>query len=103
MSQASIPGPSQGPLRVIVEQPKRGFGRRLLWIALIVSILFNFSLYGTYQSYFQGEGDIHEKYHSLNRQGIDKVAIISVEGTIMAGDGFAKKQIDRVLEDKNVK
>jgi len=44
-----------------------------------------------------------EHYHSLARRGGDKIAIITVEGTILDGDGFAKKQIDRVREDKNVK
>jgi protease IV len=44
-----------------------------------------------------------EHYHSLARHGGDKVAIITVEGTILDGDGFAKKQIDRVRDDKHVK
>ena len=44
-----------------------------------------------------------EHYHSLARHAGDKVAIITVEGTILDGDGFAKKQIDRVREDKHVK
>ena len=46
---------------------------------------------------------LHEKYHSLAHHGKDKIAIISVEGTIMTGEGFVKKQIDQVREDKNVK
>ncbi len=44
-----------------------------------------------------------EHYHSLARHASDKVAIITVEGTILDGDGFAKKQIDRVRDDENVK
>src|SRR6185295_8941254 len=105
MSQSSIPiGP--GPLRVVVEEPRRGlgrFGRRLLWMALIISILINFSLFGVYQSYFQGDNEVPERYHSGNKQATDKVAIVSVEGTIMAGEGFVKKQIDSVLKDERVK
>ena len=31
------------------------------------------------------------------------MAIISVEGTILSGEGFVKKQIDRATEDSNVK
>ena len=30
-------------------------------------------------------------------------AVISVSGVIMTGDGYVKRQIDRVREDKNVK
>jgi protease-4 len=46
---------------------------------------------------------IEETYHSLDEQGTDKIAIITVEGTILEGDGFVKKQIDHVRKDKHVK
>jgi len=46
---------------------------------------------------------LHEQYHSLARAGTHKVAIISVEGTILGGDGFVKHQIDRVRRDESVK
>lgn len=52
------------------------------------------------------EGRIKEKYFSLNRQGVDKVAIISIEGTILSGEGFFKQQIDHTkkdIEDGNLK
>jgi protease-4 len=49
------------------------------------------------------EEGLEEKYHSLNKKGGDKVAIISIEGTILEGDGFVKKQIDRVRKDDDVK
>ncbi len=102
---ARRPDAIQSPLRVVLEE-RRGlgrFGRRLLWIALAISIMVNVSLFGTYQSYFKGDSDVQEKYHSLSRQSLDKIAIISVEGTITSGEGFVKKQIDRVREDEHVK
>jgi len=46
---------------------------------------------------------IEETYHSLDEQGIDKIAIITVEGTILEGDGFVKRQIDHVRKDEHVK
>jgi protease-4 len=46
---------------------------------------------------------IEETYHSLDEHGKDKIAIITVEGTIIEGDGFVKKQIDHVRDDKHVK
>jgi protease-4 len=49
------------------------------------------------------DSHIEERYHSLSKFAADKIAIIDVEGTIMEGDGFVKKQIDRVKEDKSVK
>jgi protease IV len=46
---------------------------------------------------------LHEQHHSLARAGTHKVAIITVEGTILGGDGFVKHQIDRVRRDETVK
>src|SRR5262249_15832431 len=51
------------------------------------------------------ESDDHvtEKYHSLEKHGEDKVAIITVEGAIIDGEGYVKHQIDHVRNDDNVK
>ena len=98
--------PQQGPIRVVVEQSSGRFGRfgrRLLWIVLGISILANVGMYGRYRSYFQSDGEVDEKYHSLDKTATDKVAILAVEGTIITGEGYFKKQLDRIREDKNVK
>jgi protease-4 len=47
--------------------------------------------------------NLHEQYHSLARHATHKVAIITLEGTILDGDGFVKRQIDHVRRDENVK
>ena len=41
---------------------------------------------------------MQEKYFSLTRYGRDKVAILSIEGTILSGEGFFKQQIDHATE-----
>jgi protease-4 len=46
---------------------------------------------------------VREEFHSLNKRGSHKVAIISIEGVILDGDGFVKRQIDRAAEDEDVK
>lgn len=46
---------------------------------------------------------LHEQYHSLSRNATDKIAVITLEGTILDGDGFVKRQIDHVRDDKDVK
>ena len=100
-----VPEPQSAPLRVVLEEPRRfgKLGRRLLWMALGFSILMNLSLWGRYQEYGGSEAQVREKYHSHSRAASDKVAIITVDGTIMAGDGFVKKQIDAVRHDDHVK
>lgn len=79
------------------------FGTRFAWILVIILILVVISLYGAYHSYLNPNPQINEKFYALNPAGTDKVAIISVEGTIMHTDGFAKWQIDQVRKDPSVK
>lgn len=68
------------------------------------SILLNFVLLVVNVGAAGTEIPVREKHHSLNKHGGDKVAIISVEGVMLeTEDGFVKRQIDRVIEDKSVK
>ncbi len=97
--------PQGPPLRVVIEEPRRlgKLGRRLLWTALGVSILMNLSMWGRYEEYSGGESQVHEKYHSHSRFAADKIAILTVDGTIMSGEGFVKQQIDAIRKDEHVK
>jgi protease-4 len=67
-----------------------------------VSLLVNLVLFAG-GSAFTGSPRVEERYFSHNQRGKDKVAIITVEGTILDGRGFVKRQIERVVKDKNVK
>ncbi|MCE9544567.1 MAG: signal peptide peptidase SppA [Planctomycetia bacterium] len=102
---ATIAGPAP-TTRIVLEQPGGGLRKifmSLLITGLIISVLFNFGLFNAYHSYFQDETGIQEKYHSGSKLATDKIAIITLKGVIMEGDGFVKKQIDRISEDKSVK
>jgi protease-4 len=113
MDQQAPHAPSQHvPVQVVQEPPRRppapkargclGFLLALGALgAMLVVLLMVFS-YSDFALTSAEEG-IEEKYHSLNKRGADKVAIISIEGTILEGDGFVKKQIDRVRKDDDVK
>jgi protease-4 len=50
-----------------------------------------------------GDGRIQERYFSHKSYGVDKIVIISVEGVILEGRGFVKRQIDRAMKDPTVK
>ena len=91
------------PPQIVIQQPSL-FGRfgKLLVVALGVAILIIVGLVTKYQSYFGLNEGLQEKYHSLSKDATKKIAIINLSGTIMEGDGFVKKQIDRVNEDKDV-
>ena len=48
----------------------------------------------------EDEGRVNEKVlPSWNRSGTEKVAILSIEGTILSGEGFFKQQIDHARKD----
>ena len=95
------------PRRIILEQPF-GLFRKILFVglllALAVSIMFNVGLFGAYHTYVQTDPTINERLHSGSAAGRDKIAVITVKGAIMDGEGgFVKRQIDRVKKDKRVK
>jgi protease IV len=101
----SIPIASNPPQQIIVQQHRTAFGRFGKWLvaALVVAVLVIIGLYSSYQSYFTPTGAPREKYHSLAKHAVNKIAIIDVSGAILEGEGsFAKKQIDRVREDDHV-
>ena len=52
---------------------------------------------------FGDDDTLHEQYHSLSRHATEKIAVITLEGTILDGDGFVKRQIDHVRDDEMVK
>jgi protease IV len=94
------------PQQIIIQQPPTMFGRFGKWLlaALVLAVIFIIGLYNSYDSYFSPADAPIEKYHSLAKHALEKIAIIDVSGTIMEGEeSFAKKQIDRVREDDSVK
>jgi protease IV len=95
--------PASPTSQIVIQQPTM-FGRlgKLLLVALGVAILVIMGLVGKYQSYFSLTEGPQEKFHSLDPTATNKIAIIDVSGTILGGDGFVKKQIDRVVDDKDV-
>ena len=96
--------PPPPPPQIIVQQPPSMFGRygRFLLLALIFAVMALVGLSSAYESYFSPPGGPQEKYHSLSKEAEKKIAVITVSGTIMEGDGFVKKQIDCVRDDKSV-
>lgn len=89
--------------------PRRGgAGRvllRLLAVAsagMVLTALLAAAAFVGLVSWEEDDG-IHEQHHSLARSGSQKVAIITLEGTILDGDGFVKKQIDHIRDDESVK
>ena len=104
-SQTSQPPQVPQIPQIIVNVGGGRFSRVLSWIGwsgflscallLLVRSLMSSDYLGT-------SSEVDEKYHSGAKAGRDKVAIISVSGTILDGS-FVKQQIDRANQDKDVK
>lgn len=93
--------------------PKRrsGVWIRLVVVFLLMGLIGSLMLNGALITLLgiaagDGEARVQEKFVSHNRYGTQKVAIFSIEGTILSGEGFFKNQIDRArkdIEDGNLK
>jgi protease IV len=75
----------------------------LLFLGFLGSVGLNFLLFTAVGllgiSSAEDEGRVKEKYFAMNRHGGQKVAVISIEGTILSGEGFFKHQIDHAKKD----
>jgi protease-4 len=101
-----MPAPHSAPQPIVIYQSGNFFWRLAAvfgWLGLFVAALIVVSQWAMLADYFDTTHGIEEKYVSGSKFGTDKVAIISIEGVIMEGDGFVKQQIDRIREDENVK
>ncbi len=67
-----------------------------------ISLLFNLFLFAG-SAALDSAARLQERYVSHNERAKNKVAIITIEGTILDGKGFVKRQIDRVAKDDDVK
>ena len=98
-------GPPPVPTRVIIENAPgsaRRFRHLPWWIAGASFLVASASLASSAR-YFQPEGQVAERWHSLSKQAPSKVAIVDVIGAIMGGNGFARQQFDRIADDESVK
>lgn len=104
------PPPAQQPLAsqpIVIQQ---GGGGTFLgtfamlgWLAFGVCAMFLVAQLMTLSDYFDTSGGITEKHHSGVKFADNKIAIISITGVIMGGEGYVKSQIDRVRNDDSVK
>ena len=93
------------PVHVVLST-RTSNGRRLVttlgWLGFLVTAVLLVSQRSR-KEYFDTTKGTQERFHSGAEKGRDKVAIIALRGVIMEGDGFVKRQIDRVRKDKRVK
>jgi protease IV len=75
--------PKQPSIIIHNHMKGKSFWVKFLIFALVLSVIFNFSLVAQYEEYFSNDSGPIEKYHSGDKESKNKIAIISVNGTIM--------------------
>ena len=111
----SSPGPTPQPqARPVMAQavapyrpypPRRSSAARTLFLIMlcfffVCSVLLNFTLIA--QVAADGANKVQEKYYSHSELGAKKIAIISLDGTILTGEGFISEQIKQATDDPNI-
>jgi protease-4 len=72
-------------------------------LILVISVALNLMLYSEYHSYFS-YGEVVERFHSGDPVTTDRIALITVEGTIMPPfTGHVLKAIEQASKDDHVK
>ncbi len=90
--------------QIVVQQQATALGRygKFILILLGFAVMSLVGLVNSYQSYFSPPGGPQEKFHSLEAEAQEKIAVVEIVGAIMEGNGFVKKQLDRIREDDDV-
>ncbi len=96
--------PQVPPPQIVIQQPPTALGRygKVVLVLLVLAVMSLIGLQVRYKEYFSPPHKPQEKFHSLSEEAQEKIAIITVAGTILGGDSFVKQQIDRVREDEDV-
>ncbi len=103
----NAPPPAGRPQPMVVHLVQRSWAGRLFgwlgWMGFVFCLIALFGIMARFQDYFDTTPGLEEKFHSGEAFSTEKIAIIEIDGVIMEGDGFVKKQIDRIRKDDDVK
>src|SRR4029453_13885745 len=94
---------SQPPVVVYTQTAWSRFWSWMGWFAFFVAAAIVIGQWVTLADYFAPTERIEEKFVQGSKSADDKVAIITVSGVIVDGEGFVKHQIDKAKADKHVK
>jgi protease-4 len=101
--EAAPSEPQTTPTVVIQSSDRRSWLPWLGWMGFLLCGLLLLNSWNASKDYYDVSGGVREKYVSGPRKAKDKVAVIRLEGVIMEGDGFVKRQIDQVSNDPDIK
>ena len=106
-SQSSQTQTNSASCKYVLVPVKSSFWKRLLlgmtFLLLFFSLTCNLAFWGLISDSFKSpKNGVQEKFYSGDETGTDKIAIISITGTIEEGEDY-KDFIDAAMDDKAVK
>ncbi len=95
------------PPTIVYQPRKRSIFSRIVSVffvlifigSLFLNFLFLSLLAMAWHSAMDEDGRVQEKFFSHQHFAIDKVAILSIDGVILSGEGFFKQQVEHALKD----
>jgi protease-4 len=109
MSTPSTPGRTggtqYGPQTIVVRQEaSRGWLVRLLFFALMLSLIGNVAMFAKYREYFRSDAKPTERFRSGDKGAQAKIAAIEISGTLMPPfTGRILKAVKAAERDDDVK
>ena len=82
-ANANAPAPQPLPPQVVIQQTDRRSSRWfswLGWVGLLVCAPIVLGMVAAYREYFDTTNGIQEHFHSRDRAGLNKIAIIEISG-----------------------
>jgi len=108
--QAEIVGPQRAAFAARPSRPLRAVLTILLVAIVVPAVILALAVGGLLlaNAFLLGgsrdlQSRVQEKYFSHNPSARQKIAILSVEGVIIEGEGFIRQQIERASKDDDVK
>jgi protease-4 len=101
--QTSAPPGANRPIVVYAVGTFQRWMGRLGWVGFLGCLLIILVQWASLAQYFDTTGGIYESFHSGSTASAEKVAIIDISGVIVDGDGFVKRQIERIEADEAVR
>lgn len=96
------------PQQIIIQNHHHGsilwrIAAAIGWLGLFFCVPIILGLMISSASYYNTTEGVTEKFFAGSKTATDKIAVINVTGVIMEGQGYVRKQIDLVREDKDIK
>lgn len=104
MTDSTANTPTPATLHVHTHPPERSWGRRIVLVLLLISVMVNFAQLAAFRDYSSGSKAPYERFVEGTLRSSDKIALLEIEGVIMPPyTDRILETIKRIREDEQVR